>query len=99
MTRDTIPAPDTTDDDAEYARGRRDAMLTIARAAVFDDAPEAGTPHEIMARLVRLESERAAAVAMARELCEEHELPNDWPDTVHLADIIEKRLYRPLVGG
>jgi hypothetical protein len=39
--------------------------------------------------------ERNAAVAMLRQVCDEHG-DNDWPDNLHLADVIEKHLWRNL---
>lgn len=39
--------------------------------------------------------ERAAIVAALRELCEEFG-DNDWPDDLHLGDVIEKHLTRHL---
>jgi predicted secreted protein len=43
-------------------------------------------------------AEREQAVAALRELCAEHG-DNDWPDNLHLADIIRKRLGRHLGSG
>jgi len=45
----------------------------------------------------KLKEERKAAIRQARSLCREFGLANDWPDNLHLADIIEKRIYNPLV--
>ena len=39
--------------------------------------------------------ERNDAIATLRELCEEYG-DNDWPDDLHLSDIIEKHLSRYL---
>lgn len=39
--------------------------------------------------------ERAEIVHMLRMICEEHG-DNDWPDDLHLADVIEKHLWRHL---
>jgi hypothetical protein len=35
--------------------------------------------------------ERAEVITKLRDLCEEHG-DNDWPDNLHLSDIIEKHL-------
>ena len=40
-------------------------------------------------------TEREEAVVQLRELCEEHG-DNDWPDDLHLGDVIEKHLGRHL---
>lgn len=39
--------------------------------------------------------ERTAAIAILRELCAEFG-DNSWPDTLHLADVIEKHLGKHL---
>ncbi len=39
--------------------------------------------------------EREATVAMLRAVCAEYG-DNDWPDNLHLADVIEKHLWRNL---
>jgi len=48
---------------------------------------------EVMQERDRLRAERAAAVEMLRIECAEYD-DNDWPSTLHLADIIEKHLAR-----
>jgi len=42
-------------------------------------------------------SQRERTVAMLRMVCAEHG-DNDWPDDLHLADVIEKHLARYLGG-
>jgi hypothetical protein len=39
--------------------------------------------------------ERADTVAVLRQICAEYG-DNDWPDSLHLRDVIEKHLYRHL---
>jgi hypothetical protein len=39
--------------------------------------------------------ERAETVSMLRRICEEYG-DNDWPDDLHLSDVIEKHLWRNL---
>ncbi len=41
----------------------------------------------------RLILERSAAIVSLRRLCDEFGIDNDWPDDLHLADIIEKRIF------
>jgi hypothetical protein len=48
---------------------------------------------DVRAMRDKLWAERVAAVAMLRIECAEYD-DNDWPDTLHLADIIEKHLAR-----
>lgn len=43
-----------------------------------------------------LVAERADAVAMLRTVCEEVGDANDWPDNLHLSDVIEKHVLRHL---
>lgn len=38
-------------------------------------------------------NERKEAIAIARRICLQEDFSNDWPDDLHLADIIEKRIY------
>lgn len=40
-------------------------------------------------------AEREAAIAMLRQVCAAHG-DNDWPNDLHLGDIIEKHLWRNL---
>lgn len=40
--------------------------------------------------------ERAEAINALKTLCEEFNLPIAWDDSLHLADIIEKHIYRSL---
>jgi len=48
-------------------------------------------------RLGHGEKERAETLMLLRELCGDFG-DNDWPDNLHLVDIIEKHLIRPLVN-
>ena len=43
--------------------------------------------------LERMTAERAAAIATLRRVCGDHG-DNDWPDNLHLSDIIDKHLAR-----
>lgn len=81
-----------TDSEKElaYTKGNNAAyrfMLGECLRQLGQDSPE-WTAH-------RWKLERAAAVAMLRIVCAEHG-DNDWPDTLHLADVIEKHLGRHL---
>lgn len=40
-------------------------------------------------------TEREDIIAMLRQICEEHG-DNDWPNNLHLGDVIEKHLWRHL---
>ena len=71
-----------------YMEGNRAAWLQIfqeaARMLGYDKVPNAA-----------LAAERESAVAMLRQVCREHG-DNDWPEDLHLADVIEKHLWRHL---
>jgi hypothetical protein len=42
--------------------------------------------------------ERSEAIATCRRICEAHG-DNDWPDDLHLSDIIENHLWKGCDGG
>ena len=48
----------------------------------------------LLAEVDSLRKQRSEAVAIARQWCEEMDFANDWPDDLHLADVMEKRLCR-----
>ena len=76
-------------DERSYVEGNRRAWLTVLGTCLRelgDDAPESA----------RLTLERQEAVAQLRELCERFG-DNDWPDDLHLADVIDKHLGRHLM--
>ena len=72
-------------DDADYSRGRK----SMATEIMVRCRRELGGYD--MADADRLMLERKAAIAVLRSICDEHG-DNDWPDNLHLADIIEKHL-------
>lgn len=49
----------------------------------------------IETRVAQLELERLEIVAKLREVCAEHG-DNDWPEDLHLGDVLEKHLARHL---
>lgn len=69
-----------------------DDRFTIAvavRVASLVEAAAVGKAAPMVA------SERSAAVAMLRQVCAAHG-DNDWSDNLHLADVLEKHLWRHL---
>lgn len=82
----------TTEDriEAAYERGSKATwhhmLLTVLRELGRD------TPEWNLARLL---AEREEALKALRDVCKDHG-DNDWPDDLHLADIIEKHLARHL---
>ena len=77
----------------DYERGHRAAMRMIMMTAVRELDPRVSDDPAV--RLAILESEVHDARNALRELCEELGC-NDWPDSLHLADVIEKHLGRHL---
>ena len=70
--------------DLYFEQGKRAAWIMIMRQAIEAlglDAREASG----------WQVERAEAIEMLRQVCEEIG-DNDWPDNLHLADIIEKHI-------
>ena len=47
----------------------------------------------LIARIQAMRAERAEAVSRAKSLCRDSDWWADWPDNLHMADIIEKRIY------
>jgi hypothetical protein len=74
-----------------YGVGARSAwtrMLQTALKELGHDAPDSAS----------LLIEREEAVAALRSLCADFG-DNDWPDDLHLADVIEKHLGKHLHSG
>jgi hypothetical protein len=74
----------------DYERGSRAAWTLILQQALMHLDYEASK-----ASGARWILEREAAIAALRDICQVHG-DNDWPDNLHLADIIEKHLGRNL---
>lgn len=72
-----------TDDAIVACRERFNAAIATLRTAYEAQAAE----------LRQRDSERADVVAKLREFCGERG-DNDWPDNLHLGDVIEKHLMR-----
>ncbi|MFI5296907.1 MAG: hypothetical protein ACHREM_02320 [Polyangiales bacterium] len=79
-----------------YIEGRRRTSLNLLTHALrelggFDDGSDDAT--KLLARHV---AERQEVVALLRGLCAEHG-DNDWKDTDHLVDVIDKHLMRDVL--
>jgi hypothetical protein len=72
----------------DYVNGSQRAWITILSLAVRELGPENSNAD-------RWRVERAETVAMLRQVCGVHG-DNDWPDNLHLGDVIEKHLWRHL---
>jgi hypothetical protein len=74
----------------DYIEGGRRAWLTILQNAI-----RALGINDVDAGKARWVLERQETVAKRREICGEYG-DDDWPDDLHLADVLEKHLYRHL---
>lgn len=82
----------TEDEERAYEEGRRRSLLNILQWAMSElGAPRAGDSGSGLIEAARLLAERYEAIARLRTVCEDFG-DNDWPDDLHLADIIEKHL-------
>lgn len=76
------------DYDIGWEAGRKSALREVLRViwpALNDDEKD----------VAGLQEERAETVMQLRELCAEFG-DNDWPDELHLGDVIDKHLGRHL---
>lgn len=73
----------------DYTDGRRMSLIGVVRHCLR----ELGTNYDISK--LSMITEREEAISKPREICEEHG-DNDWPNDLHLVDILEKHLLRHL---
>ncbi len=83
----------TPDEEAAYEQGRKAAGLSLLRYALGEVYGK--VPDDPLAQVGRLQLERTETVAALRHVCAEYG-DNKWPDDLHLADVVEKCLERPL---
>lgn len=76
----------TEEEERAYMAGSQAAWQRIALEALknFDPGP--------LRKQVYCEVERAEAIQALRELCREALISDDWPDDLHLADIVSKHI-------
>jgi hypothetical protein len=74
--------------ESDYEQGKRQAWTTLLRTAM----QELGMTGRTLESLV---AEREATVVALRSICKDYG-DNSWPDNLHLADVVEKYLARPL---
>ncbi len=72
----------------DYQQGRKAMAATILRECWDELDPEKKDKANLII-------ERQQAVDILRQVCEDHG-DNEWPDELHLADVIEKHLLRHL---
>lgn len=76
----------TPDEEKAYEAGKRSALV----AMLSDICRQLGY-EDMAARQAAWVKEREAAVGVLRQLCEAFG-DNDWPDDLHLYDILDKHL-------
>jgi hypothetical protein len=54
--------------------------------------PARAVIERLVGEVARLQAERNEAIQVARMTCKEFDFDNTWPDNLHLADVIEKRI-------
>jgi hypothetical protein len=79
--------------EALWLRGNRAAWKRLLDIAIRELGYPADEDGAIPLSAAKLASEREAAIATLRRLCDDLG-DNDWPDDLHLSDIIEKHLAR-----
>lgn len=77
------------DEELAYEHGRNAAYLAVFKQCARY-LPE-------LKDTAAAAAERADAIALLRQVCSEHG-DNDWPDDLHLGDIIDKHLWRHLMS-
>ena len=80
----------TQDEERAYIQGQQATWRTLLGQACRELGPDSAE-----ATAERWRIERSDAIRILREVCS-HFGDNDWPDNLHLADIIDKHLWRYL---
>lgn len=79
----------------DWINGNRAAWVHILNTALGElgyDQSARKTPARSVAQLA---AEREAVIASLRSLCAEYG-DNDWDESLHLADVVEHHLVRPM---
>ena len=77
-----------------YVEGRRRTLLNQLTQALHD-LIGLGTPRDDLLQVAALTLERQETINKLREVCAAYG-DNEWPDNLHLADVVEKHLARHL---
>ncbi len=80
-----------------WIEGNRAAWRSILQRAASELVGDGVAKESPEIRVAVLLAERDAARAVLRRLCENYG-DNDWPDDLHLVDVIEKHLERHFDG-
>ena len=83
-----MPQDEANRHDKMWLAGNRAAWAAMYEHCLRQLGYEGRTSASLLA-------EREAAVAMLREVCDQHG-DNDWDNDLHLADVIEKHLFNHL---
>lgn len=90
LLRDEVATDPEERSELHWTRGYRTAMTGILENAMsalgYDDE---------LVKSVKWATERERTIAALRVICAKYG-DNDWPDNLHLADVIEKHLHRNL---
>lgn len=86
------------DEDQKYLNGRRGAfnvmlIVCLTELGYLNQNDETPKRDQIETGIKRWVSEREQAISTLRQVCADHG-DNEWDETLHLADIIEKHLWR-----
>ncbi len=91
MARKTSkPDDQVARDEQNWLRGNRAAWTSILAQALRELGYE-----DTEATRAKWVLEREQTIAALRRVCEDHG-DNDWPNQLHLADVVEKHLHRHL---
>jgi len=72
-----------------------DGSTEAYRAILMECARNLGVD-DPLTKAAALVAERRDALVALRSLCERFDLPSEWSDNLHLADVIEKHVERAL---
>lgn len=79
-------------DEAKWTEGEQAAYRAML-GVVLDGLRSTGTTDDPSVRIAQLELYQSEIIAALRAACDEFG-DNDWPDDLHVADVIEKHLLR-----
>ncbi len=77
-----------------YIEGRRRTLMNLLSHAL-KELRGFGPEDDPLIKIAQLVKEREETVSKLREVCAEHG-DNEWPENLHLADVIDKHLARHL---